>query len=114
MGVPLESLTGVIVRHTCDNSRCVNPEHLEPGTPADNSRDMVQRGRSLRNENHPGCRLTDAQVAHIQQVYIPGAGKGSRCSNAMELAREFSVSATQIRNIGHRRQRGPTQSNTID
>ncbi len=41
-------LEGQWALHTCpggDNSRCCNPAHLRPGTPRDNSRDMVERGR---------------------------------------------------------------------
>lgn len=36
---------GLVVRHTCDNRRCVNTEHLLLGTQADNIRDMWLRGR---------------------------------------------------------------------
>lgn len=57
-----------LVRHTCDNILCVNPEHLILGTNADNSRDMVERGRSLDQTgslNH-GAKLNEEIVATIK------------------------------------------------
>ncbi len=35
----------LLIRHRCDNPACVNPDHLEPGTQADNIQDMMERGR---------------------------------------------------------------------
>lgn len=36
---------GLIICHTCDNSMCVNPDHLYAGTHKDNFEDAVQRER---------------------------------------------------------------------
>jgi hypothetical protein len=36
---------GALIMHTCDNRSCVNPEHLRPGTPKDNTHDMLIKGR---------------------------------------------------------------------
>jgi hypothetical protein len=35
--------TGLILRHKCDNTKCVNPDHLTPGTKKDNRHDFMER-----------------------------------------------------------------------
>lgn len=43
-GVSLESIDGLDVMHGCDNSRCINGEHLETGTRSQNQKDAHSRG----------------------------------------------------------------------
>lgn len=44
-GVSLGDIAGRVVRHSCDNPRCVNGDHLLLGSQADNIQDMMDRGR---------------------------------------------------------------------
>jgi len=57
---------GLIVRHKCDNPRCVNPDHLELGTQRDNVDDMMGRGRNnpRRGKNHPKGALAHCKRGH--------------------------------------------------
>lgn len=51
---------GLVLRHRCDNAPCVNPDHLVPGTQADNNDDMVTRGRAPWQRmklDDPGARV---------------------------------------------------------
>lgn len=71
--------TGLLIRHKCDNPRCCNPAHLETGTIADNSRDMVERGlshlmgSSSPGESNPASKLTESQVTEIRERIAAGA-----------------------------------------
>ena len=44
-------LPGELVCHSCDNPPCVKFEHLFAGTPKDNTRDMIDKGRQVINGN---------------------------------------------------------------
>jgi hypothetical protein len=45
---------GMFVCHTCDTPSCINPEHLFLGTPKDNTKDMINKGRA-KNQNKTHC-----------------------------------------------------------
>ena len=58
---------GLLVLHKCDVPGCVNPDHLFLGTKADNSADMVGKGRQRRGADLPQTRLTADSVRAIRQ-----------------------------------------------
>lgn len=56
-----------VVMHSCDNPRCVNPEHLSLGTVLDNALDAKGKGRLATGErNGGGKKLTEDQVRGIR------------------------------------------------
>jgi hypothetical protein len=98
---------GLFVCHSCDNRRCVNPDHLFLGTCADNMRDAHAKGRyrtgddhnsrlhpeSLRRgEDHPHAKLTTEAVILIRQDYASGITRKA-------LAARYGVSVDAIARV---------------
>lgn len=80
---------GLVVRHTCDNPLCINPDHLLTGTKADNAADCVSRERTPRGAKNGQVKLTEAQVLEIFALQ----------DKHTATARRFGVSEKAIRKI---------------
>lgn len=93
----LQDIEGSVVRHKCDNPQCINPEHLELGTQADNIRDMNERGRqvNVHGVDSPHAKLKECDVVYIRQY----AKAGCRKHGYSALARRFKVSDVMVRLI---------------
>lgn len=65
-----------LVLHKCDNPPCTNPDHLFLGTPKDNHRDMVLKGRQIikRGQDCKFSKLTEEDVKEIKKLLIQGLG----------------------------------------
>lgn len=64
LGLPEEQ-----VLHHCDNRACVREDHLYKGTTQQNSRDMVQRGRTASGGRN-GSRLYPERLRRGRQVHL--------------------------------------------
>ena len=85
-------IKGLVIRHSCDNPPCVNPRHLSVGTKADNSADMVRRGRHARGSRSGTSKLTEREVVEIRARCA--AGELHRV-----LAADYGVSRNTITSI---------------
>jgi hypothetical protein len=91
-GVALAELHGLVVRHKCDNPRCIEPTHLELGTLADNNKDRAERGRSAKHVPSRQ-RLSAEDVAAIQARYNP---RRDPVDGVTALARFYGVDTNVI------------------
>lgn len=82
-GLELEDIEGQVVRHSCDNMRCYNAEHLSLGTQQDNINDMTTKGR------HGRIKFTDEQVAEVRRLHGLGVKQ-------TDLTKQFGISRAHV------------------
>lgn len=97
---------GLLVLHRCDNPPCVRPDHLFLGTPADNTADMMAKGRARygiatdrsgwrapRGERSGAAKLTEQAVRTIR----------TSGESQYVLARRYGVSQVAIHKVRARK-----------
>lgn len=81
-----------IVCHSCDNPKCVNPNHLWLGTPQQNLKDRDIKGRQAKGIQQGLSKLTETQVLDIR----------TKSMRAIDYAKKYRVDITNIYQIQNR------------
>lgn len=84
---------GMLICHRCDTPACINIDHLFLGTPLDNMRDMIAKGRDRkdprRGEQNGRAKLTKDKAAAIR---ADRRGKDA-------VAADYDISPAQVTRI---------------
>lgn len=96
--------SGMLVCHSCDNRKCVNPEHLFLGTIQDNNKDMCSKNRQAKGLSNGAATMphrirrgeaNGRSVLTVSEVEQIRATTGKH----RDLAEIYGVSKTLIGNI---------------
>ena len=88
---------GFVIMHKCDNTICINPEHLKIGTQKENIADMFLKGRANKatGENHGHSKITDKQTVEIYYSNKP----------QKDIAKQYGISISNVSLIKLKKQR---------
>lgn len=79
------------VCHTCDNRRCVNPNHLFIGTRKENMQDAARKGRTTKGKVFRS-KLNQNEVITIREMLKNGC-------KTKDIADKYSVTTRTINSI---------------
>lgn len=85
-----------VIRHTCDNPRCVNPKHLIAGTQSDNGLDMAKKHRQ-------GQQKLNSEAVKVIKWFLKYKPKRGLIT---KLARLHNVSRATIYHIKSKKTMG--------
>lgn len=109
---------GMYICHHCDNRRCVRPSHLFLGTPRDNVRDAMDKGRFRSPPKPPSGGWAVSAVARARQTaeastryrLVTPSGEIVSGTNLREFCRQNGIShhgaMYQVRSGKRRSHRG--------
>lgn len=83
---------GMCVLHTCDNRRCINPNHLFLGTKGDNNRDAFSKTRHYFGTRHWKVKLTPVDVRAIRRRHKRGESQE-------KIGKTYGVSQAHISKV---------------
>lgn len=85
---------GMMARHYPDRTKTNNAlTNLSWATPLQNMLDKIEHGTMTRGEDVNTCKLTEAEVVTIREMYA------TRMHSLASLGRQFGVSYVQVRHI---------------
>jgi hypothetical protein len=83
-----------VTRHRCDTASCVNPDHLDEGSQAENIHDCLDRGRHrpgrLFGSKNPRARVTEDDVRAMRAAKLAGESAGA-------IARRLGLNESSVR-----------------
>lgn len=88
---------GMNVLHKCDNTACVNPEHLFLGSQKDNVKDMMSKGRGgykkFCGEAHHNRKLDMNKVKKMREMWE------SKKYSQYQIASKFNISQQVVSKV---------------
>jgi hypothetical protein len=83
---------GLVVRHTCHITKCVNPDHLLAGTQQENIDDNVALGRHARGSRGGNANTTEEKVLEAKRMLAAGY-------SSAEAAEELDMSHYTVQHL---------------
>jgi hypothetical protein len=78
-----------IIKQTCNNKFCVNPDHLEIITTKDRANDRVKNGTQSKGSGRHNSKFTEEDVVRIKTLKAQGARN-------IDIAKEYNVTKQAI------------------
>ena len=98
-----EIQSGLMIRHKCDNRRCINPDHLETGTAIDNVHDRMKRGTSKitfntsANKRYKNFKGEECGNSKLNQKQVDEIRKDNRQYKFISV--QYNISKANISDI---------------